>query len=241
MMKRISIVLGLAAAAAVAAPVSASAQNDGPWWDPARTGTTSGRVDNRTGTIHSDTDARRADGTWRAESRDRNGNTIYVRRRVDSNGNVVIERARRDSQGRYQIIDRRVADRGVYDNNNGRSDGQWHVAGTDRNGNRIFVRERYDSNGNRIVEYARRDSLGRYVVYDRQVANSNNRRASRNSNDPWIDRDRDGIDDDNDRRIDRDRDGIDDRRERARKVKKNKSNNGNHYGWEKGKGNKNKR
>jgi hypothetical protein len=112
-MKRLAFALGLVAATALAAPLSAQSRSDGPWWDPAnndgRTGSTT-RADSRNGTIYNDgrIDSRRADGQWRLESRDRNGNRIYVRTRYDSNGNLIQERARRDSLGRYRVIDRRV-------------------------------------------------------------------------------------------------------------------------------------
>ncbi|MEO8192894.1 MAG: hypothetical protein ABI681_03515 [Gemmatimonadales bacterium] len=129
-MKRLAFALGVVAAATFAAPLAAQSRNDGPWWDPANTGSRSGtnsRVDTRNGTINNDgrvSDTRTADGRWRAQARDRNGNIIYVRTRYDSNGNLIQERARRDTWGRYQVIDRRVVqsanrrtnDRRIYDN-----------------------------------------------------------------------------------------------------------------------------
>ena len=54
---------------------------------------------------------------------------------------------------------------GVYD----QADGRWRKAGTDRNGNTIYVRERYDSNGNLIREAATRNWLGQYHVIDSRV------------------------------------------------------------------------
>ena len=109
-MKRIAFVFGLFAATTLAAPLAAQSGN-GPWWDPANTGNR-GTTDTRNGTIY-DRDGRvssssRADGQWRRQARDRNGNYIYVRTRYDSNGNLIQERARRDSFGRYRVIDRRV-------------------------------------------------------------------------------------------------------------------------------------
>jgi hypothetical protein len=105
-MKRFVFALGLAAATAFAAPLAAQSRNDGPWWDPANTGSR-GTVDTRSrdGRIY---DSRRADGQWRRIGRDRNGDYVYERTRRERNGNVVLERARRDSLGRYRIIDRRV-------------------------------------------------------------------------------------------------------------------------------------
>lgn len=117
-MKRITFALGLAVATAMAAPLSAQSRNDGPWWDPANTGTRSGstaRTDTRDGRINNDgriydsrRDSRRVDGRWRAEGRDRRGNVIYVRTRYDNNRNVILERATRDRRGQYRVIDRRV-------------------------------------------------------------------------------------------------------------------------------------
>ena len=113
-MKRILFALGLVAATAFAAPLAAQSRSDGPWWDPANTGGRSGsdsRVDTRDGRIYNDGriyDSRRADGQWRREGRDRNGNTIYARTIHDRNGNLVREVARRDRLGRYQVIQRRV-------------------------------------------------------------------------------------------------------------------------------------
>src|SRR5688500_17756202 len=117
-MKRIAFALGLVAATAFAAPLAAQQRNDGPWWDPASTGTRSGNdggVITRDGRVYDGRasdgriyDRRRADGQWRREGRDRNGNIIYTRTRYDRNGNLVREAARRDRLGRYQIINRRV-------------------------------------------------------------------------------------------------------------------------------------
>ncbi len=108
-MKRLALALGVVAAAAFAAPLSAQTRN-GPWWDPSNTGNR-GTVDNRTGTVNNDGriyDSRNADGQWRRQGRDRNGNYIYVRTVRDSRGNIIRESARRDTRGRYQVIDRRV-------------------------------------------------------------------------------------------------------------------------------------
>jgi len=122
-MKRIAFALGLVAATAMAAPLSAQARNDGPWWDPANTGSRSGntgRIDTRDGRVNNDRriyDSRRVDGRWRAESRDRRGNVIYVRTRYDNNRNVVLERATRDRLGRYRVIDRRIVQYASRNNN----------------------------------------------------------------------------------------------------------------------------
>lgn len=117
-MKRIAFALGLVAATAMAAPLSAQSRNDGPWWDPANTGgrtDSRGRIDTRDGRIHNDgriydsrRDSRRADGRWRAAGRDRRGNVIYVRTRYDNRRNLIREWATRDRLGRYRVIERRV-------------------------------------------------------------------------------------------------------------------------------------
>ena len=139
-MKRFAFALSLVAATAMAAaPLAAQTRNDGPWWDPGRTQTqTQGR---NGGTVYGNdrnVDGRnaQADGVWRATSRDRNGNTIYVRTRYDSNGNLVREWATRNIIGRYSVIDRRVVsnannrgsygNRGTYDRNSSRnSNDRW--------------------------------------------------------------------------------------------------------------------
>ncbi len=140
-MKKIAFALGLVAATAFAAPLAAQQRNDGPWWDPANTGTrTSGRVDTRDGRIYDGrvSDSRtRADGRWHAEGRDRSGNVIYVRTRYDNNGNLIREAARRDRLGRYNIIDRRVIQSANRRNDRYDRDGRYD--GRDRN-------DRWDQN-----------------------------------------------------------------------------------------------
>ena len=87
-MKRLALILGTTALAAISAPVSsATAQTGCSWWDVACRGMTN--------TV--------SDGGWHIAGRDANGDVIYVRRRVDSNGNVIIEQARRNDLGNYVI------------------------------------------------------------------------------------------------------------------------------------------
>jgi hypothetical protein len=152
-MKRLTFALGLAAAAAFAAPLAAQSRSQGPWWDPANTGNRSGTVDSRNGTVNNDGriyDSRNTDGQWRRAGRDNSGNYIYVRNRYDSNGNLVQETARRDRLGRYQVINRRVVqyansrNNRVYDRNDRRdndrnNDGYYDQNGRDRN-------DRWDQN-----------------------------------------------------------------------------------------------
>ncbi len=134
-MKRIVFALGLVAATSFAAPLAAQSRNDGPWYDPANTGTRSGDTrDNRNGTIYdrngqvNDRNGQvygnnsRVDGRWHTAGRDRSGNTIYVRNRYDSNGNVIQEAARRNRLGQYRVFDRRVVQ--YASNRNNRNDGR---------------------------------------------------------------------------------------------------------------------
>lgn len=150
-MKRIAFTFGLLATTAVAAPLSAQSGN-GPWWDPANTGNRStvdsrngsvydrdGRVYDRNGSVYGNT---RADGQWRRQGRDRNGNYIYARTRYDSNGRLVQERALRDRLGRYRVIDRRVI-RNANDrrrDNDRNNDGWEDRRGNDKN-------DRWEQNG----------------------------------------------------------------------------------------------
>ena len=127
-MKRFAFALSLAAATAMAsAPLVAQTHGSGPWWDPGRTqpqtqGRHDGTVYGNNGSVYGRGNTQ-ADGVWRADSRDRNGNTIYVRTRYDSNGNLVREYATRNIIGRYSVIDRQVINggnnRGTYGNRNG--------------------------------------------------------------------------------------------------------------------------
>lgn len=147
-MKRITFALGLAVATAVAAPLSAQSRNDGPWWDPANTGSRSGntgRIDTRDGRINNDgriydsrRDSRRVDGRWRAEGRDRRGNVVYARTRYDNNRNVILERAYRDRLGSYRVTDRRI----IQHANRRNDDGRYDARGRDRN-------DRWDQNDGR--------------------------------------------------------------------------------------------
>lgn len=116
-------------------------------------------------------------------------------------------------------------------NGNTRADGQWRLAGRDRNGNNVYVRTRYDSNGNLVQEVAHRNILGRYSVFDRQVLNTANNRNNRGVYD------RNGRNDN-----DRNNDGYDDRNSRNSNDRWDQNNghdNGKHNGQYKDK-NKNK-
>jgi hypothetical protein len=146
-MKRITF--ALVAATLFAAPLAAQQRNDGPWWDPANTGSRSGsteRVDTRDGRIYDRDgriyddrrvyDSRRVDGQWRRVGRDRSGRTVYARTVRDRNHNVVREIAVRDRNGRYRVVDRDIVQRASR-----RNDGDWdrRANGRDRN-------DRWDQN-----------------------------------------------------------------------------------------------
>ena len=150
-MKRFALTLSLVAATAMAAaPLAAQTRGNGPWWDPGRTQPqTSGRngdVYGNNGRVDGRRNTQQADGVWRADSRDRNGNTIYVRTRYDSDGNLVREYATRNIIGRYSVIDRQVLgnnnNRGTYGNNRGTYDQRGtYDRRNDRNSN-----DRWDQN-----------------------------------------------------------------------------------------------
>lgn len=129
-MKRFAYVLSLVAATATAAaPLAAQSSGNGPWWDPGRTQPeTSGRHGtvhggHQNGSVHGQ-QSQQADGVWREYSRDRNGNTVYMRTRYDSNGTLVREYATRNIIGRYSVIDREVLsnNNGQYGNQRGTYD-----------------------------------------------------------------------------------------------------------------------
>lgn len=151
-MKRIAYLLSLAAMTAMASAPLAAQSGNGPWWDPGRTQT---QTNPRQGTVYGGRQDGRvygqqktqADGQWRAYSRDRNGNTIYVRTRYDSNGNLVREYATRNIIGRYNVIDRQVLsnNNGSYGNRRGTYDSRGN--GRDRNDGDDD--DNYDRQGNR--------------------------------------------------------------------------------------------
>jgi len=152
-MKRISLILGIAAFAAIAAPLSAQdggkyGRNDSRIHD--RNG--DGRIDSRdrvgSNCTWYDVNCRDVNTTrngrvnnstgWQLIGRDLNGNAIYERRRVERNGKTTIETARRMPDGRMRIIDKYKVDdrydRRVYD-----------ARDRDRDG----IDDRYERNGRR--------------------------------------------------------------------------------------------
>lgn len=143
-MKRFAYVLGLVAATAIAAaPLAAQSTGNGPWWDPGRTQPqTSGRQQGtvyggRNESVYGQQRNTQADGVWRAYSRDRNGNRVYMRTRYDSDGNLVREYATRNIIGRYSVIDRQVLSSnngqyGTYGNQRGTYDRRTNQNSNDR-------------------------------------------------------------------------------------------------------------
>jgi hypothetical protein len=87
-MKRLTLILGAAAAVAISAPVSSATAQGCSWWDVACRGLTN--------TVR--------DGGWHIAGRDANGNVIYVRQRVDSYGNVIVDQSRRNNYGNYSVV-----------------------------------------------------------------------------------------------------------------------------------------
>jgi len=165
-MKRISLILGIAAFAAIAAPLSAQdggkyGKNDSriydrngdgridnrdqagsncSWWDvncnDVNT-TRNGRVNN--GRVNNGRVNNTSTG-WQLIGRDLDGNAIYERRTVDRHGRkMTIETARRTSDGRMRIIDKRKVDN-RYDNRYDR-----RVFDQNRNG----IDDRYERNRGR--------------------------------------------------------------------------------------------
>ncbi len=111
-MKRLTLILGAAAALALSAPQSARAQTGCSWWDLSCNGLAS----------------RVTDYGWHIAGRDQFGNVVYVRRLVDSNGNVTIEQARRNSFGMYQTINTHTIRNGTVYNTSGGYNGRKYKA-----------------------------------------------------------------------------------------------------------------
>jgi hypothetical protein len=71
----------------------------------------------------------------------------------------------------------------------------WVVVGRDRNGNTIYERRRTNRNGDVVVQRARRDSNGRYIIISKNSVNGNQRRVIQRNGQVDRDHDNDGIDD----------------------------------------------
>lgn len=158
-MKRISLIVGIAALAAIAAPLSAQSngsnggkygragdvydrngdgvidsrerngQNSCSWWE-VNCNNTNSRTVRTNRSAGSDTG-------WYQIGSDRSGNVIYERSTFDRKGNETVEIARRERNGRFVVIDKRK----VNNQNNGRYDTR-----NDRRGNND---DRYDDRSGR--------------------------------------------------------------------------------------------
>jgi len=142
-MKRISLIVGIAALAAIAAPLSAQGNGNGGKYGRAGDDRSNrnGRVYDRNGDGRIDSrdqvnsncswwDVNCTNGSSRTNGRvirgqnntgwyqigsDRYGNVIYERSTFDKHGRETIEIARRERNGRMKIIDKRRVDDNQYD------------------------------------------------------------------------------------------------------------------------------
>jgi hypothetical protein len=216
-MKHFNLTLGLVAAAALAAPLSAQGRNsvgvppgqmppagmcriwiDGvpPGHQPRPTDCiTAERNVPRNGRVIYGSNARGGGKYGRNGDVNGNNNGVY-----DRNGDGVIDR--RDQVGTnchwYDINCTTTA----------ASNEGWTLIGRDRNGTAIYERRRTDRNGNTQIQRARRDSNGRFVIISRDTQGRNSRGEIENRNDRVVNRDRDY-----------DNDGIDDRYENQTNVR----------------------
>jgi hypothetical protein len=147
-MKRISVILSIAAFAAIAAPLSA--QDGGKYGRNGRNGRDDSRIYDRNGDGRIDSRDRvgsncswwdvncngvnttrngrvNSSTGWQLIGRDLDGNAIYERRTVERNGKMTIETARRTPDGRLRIIDKRKVknryDSRIYDDHDRDDDG----------------------------------------------------------------------------------------------------------------------
>lgn len=148
-MKRITVILGIAAFVASAAPLAAQdggkyGRNNGGVYDTNR----DGRIDNRDRAAQSNCawydvncagintrNGRNSSTGWQLIGRDLNGNALYERRIYERNGKSTIETARRLPDGRMKIIDKQKV--------NDRYDTRSSVFDRNRNG----IDDRYERRG----------------------------------------------------------------------------------------------
>jgi hypothetical protein len=102
-MKRLTLILGAAALAAISVPTPARAQSGCTWWDLTCNGFASAITDYG----------------WHMTGRNPAGDVVYFRRLVDSNGNVVFDQARRDNYGRYIVVNNHTLRKGTVYGPNG--------------------------------------------------------------------------------------------------------------------------
>ena len=122
-MRRMSLLLGIVAFAAISAPLAA--QGNGGKYGRAGSGVydrnRDGRIDNRdrvnsgcswweVNCTNTRTNRSRNDSGWYRIGSDRNGNVIYERDTYDRKGRETIEIARQDRNGRLKVIDKQKVD-----------------------------------------------------------------------------------------------------------------------------------
>lgn len=203
-MKHFNLTLGLVAAAALAAPLSAQGRNSVGvppgqmppagmcriWIDGVPPGRQPRPTDCVTAERNVPYNGRVIYGSNTANGGKygRNGNVYGNNNGVyDRNGDGVIDR--RDQVG---------TDCHWYDLNctsaSAASEG-WVVVGRDRNGNTIYERRRTTRQGDVVVQRARRDSNGRFVIISKNSINGNQSRVIQRNGQVDRDYNNDGIDD----------------------------------------------
>lgn len=203
-MKHFNLTLGLVAAAALAAPLSAQGRNSVGvppgqmppagmcriWIDGVPPGRQPRPTDCVTAERNVPYNGRVIYGSNTANGGKygRNGNVYGNNNGVyDRNGDGVIDR--RDQVG---------TDCHWYDLNctsaSAASEG-WVVVGRDRNGNTIYERRRTTRQGDVVVQRARRDSNGRFVIISKNSVNGDQRRVIQRNGQVDRDYNNDGIDD----------------------------------------------
>lgn len=130
-MRRINVILSIAALAALASPAAAQdggkyGRNDGRIYDKNGDGRIDSRDRQQSNCAWYDTNCNginttRRNGSnstgWQLIGRDLDGNAIYERRIYERNGKTTVETARQTQDGRMRIIDKRKLDT-RYDRNN---------------------------------------------------------------------------------------------------------------------------
>ena len=208
-MKHLNLTLGLVAAAALAAPLSAQGRNSAGippgqmppagmcriWID----GVPPGHQPRATDCV---TAQRNVPVNGRVIYGSNNGNGGKYGRNggVSGNNSGVYDR---NGDGVIDSRDQVGTGCRWYDINctatNGGSSGGWTQIGQDRNGNVLYERRRADRNGNVVVERARRDSNGRFVITGTRTLDRNGR-GIQNRNNRGVNGDRGENDDRNDDR-----------------------------------------
>jgi hypothetical protein len=163
-MKRISLIVGIAALAAIAAPLSAQSNGNGGKYGRAGDVNDRNNRNNRNDRVY-----------------DRNGDG-----RIDSRDQVTT------NCSWWEVNCTNSSSRTNGRINRSRTNTGWYQIGSDRYGNVIYERSTYDKKGRETLEIARRERNGRFVIIDkRRVDNQNygrydtrnDRRGNRGDND----------------------------------------------------------